>query len=75
MRGYMVMNPGWVGRWTFMRVVYIIMNFHMQSSVLRSDMMATAGRRKVHDENIELKENPFDLGVSESASDRDVLTP
>ena len=56
----------------------LIMNFHiyMQSSVLRSDMMTTTGRRNVHDEVIELKANPFNLGVSESsASDHNVLTP
>ena len=53
----------------------LIMNFHMQSSVVRSDMMATAGRRSIHDEEIELKANPFNLGVSESASYCDVLTP
>ena len=59
-----------------MKVVNIIMNFHMQSSVLRSDMITTVGERnlnKVHDEEIELKKNPFEpMGVSVN---HNVLTP
>ena len=45
---------------TFMREMYIIMNFHIQSLVLRSDMMTTVGKRKVHDE---LKKDSFKLHV------------
>ena len=77
----MVVNPGWVGCSVMMDlhegIVNIIMNFHMQFPVLRSDMMATAGRRnlKVHDEEIKLKKNSFELCVSESANDRDAFTP
>ena len=37
--------------------MYIIMNFHMQSSMLRSDMMTAVGMRKLQDEEMELKKN------------------
>ena len=58
-----------------MKVVnIIIMNFHMQSSVLRSDMITTVGERNLkHDEEIELKKNPFEpMGVSVN---HNLLTP